>query len=570
MAETLEAEEWRVGLRSSLEKTEYLLMRNVDVEDLVGEPNIIGESKSARLRCLGHVERMGEDRAAKRAYLGQPTGRRPIGRPRYRWLYEVRKDLCDMQLGGGPQSGGHEGLGHGSEGPQQAQACKVHSKVQAHKVHNKGQAHKVHSKVQVRKVRNKVQVRKVRSKVQVRKARNRAQVRKARNRAQVRKARNRAQARKFYLDVENQDRVNHCRVFARPKLCCLTVEDQGCDAMQVYGENVEIIKPKDRKTLVFIHPTVFQHDKTGFCAFALNYKCGRKLAKRQLFNITFDTRLSKLGKKSKMVSKYVEKKKIEDCESIDQNSLENCSPVDCNVKYTDEKSYYDQNLNRCVKAVRCVGDTSKDMPDTVYLQDVNFCRDLLHPIEIQDVYAMSHGLGVVTPKPKLEAELIANLQTNCTTVSQQMGLLKDMMSGKLCPHQKGICVDFSRPCLIAILSIVGYIFGIAAVIVSFACCVHTLAWCHGKWDRKDPPVVIQRTFSTRNSNIKNNLLREVITHDIPLELRSSVIDVCDRVGKEVKWQKRYRVADIGRIGLDREASECTSSTSTLQIDSEED
>ncbi|KAI8425056.1 hypothetical protein MSG28_006924 [Choristoneura fumiferana] len=53
---------------------------------------------SARLRWLGHVERMGEDRAAKRAYLGQPTGRRPIGRPRYRWLDEVRKDLCDMQV----------------------------------------------------------------------------------------------------------------------------------------------------------------------------------------------------------------------------------------------------------------------------------------------------------------------------------------------------------------------------------------------------------------------------------------------------------------------------------------
>ncbi|XP_073956550.1 uncharacterized protein [Choristoneura fumiferana] len=39
----------------------WRVRRNVDVEDLVGEPNIIGESKSARLRWLGHVERMGED-----------------------------------------------------------------------------------------------------------------------------------------------------------------------------------------------------------------------------------------------------------------------------------------------------------------------------------------------------------------------------------------------------------------------------------------------------------------------------------------------------------------------------
>lgn len=36
---------------------------------------------------------MGEDRAAKRAYLGQPTGRRPVGRPRYRWRDMVEADL---------------------------------------------------------------------------------------------------------------------------------------------------------------------------------------------------------------------------------------------------------------------------------------------------------------------------------------------------------------------------------------------------------------------------------------------------------------------------------------------
>ncbi|KAI5633161.1 hypothetical protein NE865_14113 [Phthorimaea operculella] len=63
----------------------------------VRESNIIGESKAARLRWLGHVERMEEDRAVKKAYLGRPMGKRPVGRPRYRWTDEVIKDLHALQ-----------------------------------------------------------------------------------------------------------------------------------------------------------------------------------------------------------------------------------------------------------------------------------------------------------------------------------------------------------------------------------------------------------------------------------------------------------------------------------------
>ncbi|CAB3247163.1 unnamed protein product [Arctia plantaginis] len=52
---------------------------NREIESQVSEPNIIGKIKAARLHWLGHVERMREDRAVKRAYLGQPIERRPVG-----------------------------------------------------------------------------------------------------------------------------------------------------------------------------------------------------------------------------------------------------------------------------------------------------------------------------------------------------------------------------------------------------------------------------------------------------------------------------------------------------------
>ncbi|XP_045541701.1 uncharacterized protein LOC123723183 [Papilio machaon] len=70
---------------------------NAEIEALVGEPNILGEAKAHRLRWLGHLMRMGEDRNAKAAYLGTPTGRRPIGRPRYRWRDAVELDLLELQ-----------------------------------------------------------------------------------------------------------------------------------------------------------------------------------------------------------------------------------------------------------------------------------------------------------------------------------------------------------------------------------------------------------------------------------------------------------------------------------------
>ncbi|XP_072946217.1 uncharacterized protein [Epargyreus clarus] len=72
--------------------------KNKELEDLVAESNIIGEIKAHRLCWLGHVERMGEDRAVKRAYLAVPSGRRPVGRPKYRWKDEVEKDLCDLRV----------------------------------------------------------------------------------------------------------------------------------------------------------------------------------------------------------------------------------------------------------------------------------------------------------------------------------------------------------------------------------------------------------------------------------------------------------------------------------------
>ncbi|CAG9130045.1 unnamed protein product [Plutella xylostella] len=76
----------------------WRVLKNAELEDLMAGANIVGETKAHRLRWLGHLQRMGEDRSAKRAYMGRPTGRRPVGRPRYRWSDAVEADLRELQV----------------------------------------------------------------------------------------------------------------------------------------------------------------------------------------------------------------------------------------------------------------------------------------------------------------------------------------------------------------------------------------------------------------------------------------------------------------------------------------
>ena len=59
-------------------------------------PNIARVIKYRRLSCAGHVARMGEGRSAFKIVTGKPTGKRPLGRPRYRWKDNIRMDFEEM------------------------------------------------------------------------------------------------------------------------------------------------------------------------------------------------------------------------------------------------------------------------------------------------------------------------------------------------------------------------------------------------------------------------------------------------------------------------------------------
>jgi hypothetical protein len=45
------------------------------------------------MRRAGHVARMGEKRNLYRIFMGKPEGKRPLGRPKHRWVDYIKMDL---------------------------------------------------------------------------------------------------------------------------------------------------------------------------------------------------------------------------------------------------------------------------------------------------------------------------------------------------------------------------------------------------------------------------------------------------------------------------------------------
>ena len=74
-------------------------MHNEELNDLYSSPNIVRVIKSRRMRWAGHVARNGEERGVYRVLVGTKEGKRPLGRPRRRWMDNIRMDLQEMGCG---------------------------------------------------------------------------------------------------------------------------------------------------------------------------------------------------------------------------------------------------------------------------------------------------------------------------------------------------------------------------------------------------------------------------------------------------------------------------------------
>jgi len=75
------------------ENGEWKSWTNRELEEMSKGENIVKLIKGQRIRWLGHVERMEEDRMPTKIFTQDLEGTRRRGRPRKRWKEEVERDL---------------------------------------------------------------------------------------------------------------------------------------------------------------------------------------------------------------------------------------------------------------------------------------------------------------------------------------------------------------------------------------------------------------------------------------------------------------------------------------------
>jgi hypothetical protein len=80
---------------------EWRRLHNKELYALYSSPSIIRMIKARRLRWAGHVAHMRERRGAYGILVWKPEGRRPLRRPRRRWVDNIEMDFREVKWGHG-------------------------------------------------------------------------------------------------------------------------------------------------------------------------------------------------------------------------------------------------------------------------------------------------------------------------------------------------------------------------------------------------------------------------------------------------------------------------------------
>jgi hypothetical protein len=78
---------------------EWRKLHNEELRDMYSSRSVIRVIKSRRMRWAGHLQECGEKRNAYRLMVGKPEGKRPIGRPRRKWVDYIEMDLREIECG---------------------------------------------------------------------------------------------------------------------------------------------------------------------------------------------------------------------------------------------------------------------------------------------------------------------------------------------------------------------------------------------------------------------------------------------------------------------------------------
>ncbi|XP_065162505.1 uncharacterized protein [Atheta coriaria] len=196
----------------------------------------------------------------------------------------------------------------------------------------------------------------------------------------------------FYILMENS---NACSYEVKVNMIecteVITEMDKDSAFMYLIGGHMGVLKAHCFKNLTIIYPNMYLHNRRGYCLISIKFKTEQDEVVQKKANISFNTYISK--KSTPLVMRgYFSKSELTGCETVDQDPLNHCNPVDCHMKYLGTRNYFSRHLQRCQKVPLCLTDPCKEMPDLIYSPGTNKCRDMEKTVTKADLQTIEAGM----------------------------------------------------------------------------------------------------------------------------------------------------------------------------------
>ncbi|XP_057654023.1 uncharacterized protein LOC130892571 [Diorhabda carinulata] len=180
----------------------------------------------------------------------------------------------------------------------------------------------------------------------------------------------------FYVTIENTSEKDTGISVSMNKCCdeAHTSDRYSCDSMYIIGGYMGVLKSKHTMNATLIYPNMYTYFRQGTCTITVNYrldKYDKVLTKMINFRTNNTADESYSGQNQ--------------CATVDLDSQDNCNRVDCVLKYSGERNYFNPSTKECERVPVCVSDPTNGV-EIGYSLITNQCinlRDTIQPSDIE-------------------------------------------------------------------------------------------------------------------------------------------------------------------------------------------
>ncbi|KAJ8924810.1 hypothetical protein NQ315_000964, partial [Exocentrus adspersus] len=308
----------------------------------------------------------------------------------------------------------------------------------------------------------------------------------------------------FYITLENQSDMNF-EVSACMAQCCDTTKpnEMDCNFMSLIGGDMGVLPAKDARNITLIHPNLYLKNRQGQCTVNLRYRNERAVRQR-MARIEFKT----LSPNQEGC----------DCASVDMDATENCRPVDCVVKYSGTRNYFDSRRMECTFVTQCISPPNQCAPETGYSIAVNNCTNLNRTIGKQELHMLDSNRSetsqcvtcpfnnIVCHHGSLDTNGQCECDTGWITSPDEEIFVPTVLTYHMCNVETGAwnCLNKGRikttTILIAVFAVT-----IASKILILMC---ILNWCYKRYKSKRDLICSDKLDPDRDDIILCDDLRE--------------------------------------------------------------